>query len=131
MQPSMKSLIFCLLLLTGCQSPFLTFPGKALPGELTRTESFDFAAEYPLLQLETNPDAPYSVWLRTTVIDGGLYVDAAPARQWGRHLQRSPEVKVKLGERVYPALAVEVTAPEITEKFIAGRRIYRLEPRQF
>ena len=114
--------------LSGCQTPFLVFPGKALQGELGSTESFSFAEQFTLLQLETLVDEPYSVFLRSTVIDGELYIDAAPARRWGKHLAQFNQVRIKLGDKIYPAIAREVTDPELTAKFLPGRKLYRLDP---
>ena len=124
-----KILALCLVLF-GCQNPFLVFPGKSLSGEERIVESFAFAADYPLLQLETRLEQPYSVLLRTTVIDGELYVDAAPARRWGKYLAESSQVRIKLGEAVYPAMAEVVTDPDITDRFLSGRTIYRIKPRR-
>lgn len=122
-------IVFLCLVLFGCQNPFLIFPGKSLSGDEQIVDSFAFAADYPLLQLETRLEQPYSVFLRTTVIDGELYVDAAPARRWGRYLAESSQVRIKLGETLYPANAVVVTDPNITDRFLSGRTIYRIEPR--
>ena len=125
-----KSLLCCIVLLAGCQSPFLVFPGKALQGEPAITDSFAFAEAFTLLQLETNVIQPYSVFLRTTIIDGELYIDAAPARRWGKHLSQSAEVRIKLGDKIYPARAVEISDPVLKEKFLSGRALYRLLPVQ-
>lgn len=80
------------------------------------------------MQLEVNPDAPYSVILRCVVIDDVLYVDAAPARKWGKMIQADPRVRVKLGDALYPATATAVTDESITGRFRDGRTIYRLDP---
>lgn len=116
------------VVLSGCQGPFLTFPGGALEGPVGHTESFAFAADHRLLQLETRPDDPYSVILAVTVIEGDLYVDAAPARRWHRNLADDSHVRVRLGGTIYPATAVLVDDPAIAERFLGGRSIYRLDP---
>lgn len=121
-------LLVSVLLLTGCQSPFLVLPGGELEGSQRQTESFAFAGDHRLMQLEVNPDAPYSVILRCVVIDDVLYVDAAPARKWGKMIQADPRVRVKLGDALYPATATAVTDESITGRFRDGRTIYRLDP---
>jgi hypothetical protein len=121
-------LILCFVGLAGCQSPFLTFPGGALQGDVATTDSFAFASDYKLLQLETSLDKPYSVWLRSTVIGGDLYIDAAPARKWAEHLAGEPRVRLKLGKHIYPAIAVVVSEQKLTEQFLSGRILYRLDP---
>ena len=55
----------------------LTLAGKQLKGIEATTTNFAFAERYKLLKLEVNPEKPYSVILRCTVLDGELYVDAA------------------------------------------------------
>ena len=115
--------------LAGCQTPFLVFSGGALPGPVAQADSFAFAAEHSLLQLEVRPEKPYSVYLRVVARDGELYIDAAEKRRWHTYLKQDPNVRVKLGGAVYLATAVRVDDPAITEQFLAGRTIYRLVPR--
>ncbi|MFN3235703.1 MAG: hypothetical protein ACE37D_01455 [Pseudomonadales bacterium] len=128
MSSQLKTLLQLLpvwLLITACQNPFLVFPGKSLSGEVAYTSSFQFAAQFPLLQLETSG---YSVILRTTVIDGELYVDAAPARRWGKYLAETRRARLKLGDKLYPARAEVVSDEAITSRFLTGRTVYRMVP---
>ena len=122
------SMILALSLLCACQTPVLTLPGKQLKGIETTTKNFAFAERYKLLKLEVNPEAPYSVILRCTVLDGELYVDAAGARKWAKYLESDKRVRVMLGKAIYDAVAKPITDPEITERFLKGRTIYRLQP---
>lgn len=122
------TLLILLFSLAGCQSPFLVFPGGALDGEAGKTENFSFAREYRTLQLEVDSDDPYSVILRTTVIDGELYIDAAKSRRWSDRLAEDSKVRIKLGDRIYHAAAEVVNDPEITDRFLPGRTIYRINP---
>ena len=121
-------LLICLLSLAACQSPLLTFPGRSLNGEIAVTDSFAFAKDYSLLQLEVNPEKPYSVWLRVVVIDDELYLDAAEARRWHDYLKADSRVRIGLGEKVYPGKAVRVEDESIQARFLPGRTIYRIEP---
>lgn len=125
---SRKSLMLVLIAfsLTACQSAFLTFPGSALQGVEAEAEDFAFAAGYRLLQLETNGD--YSVILRVTVIEGDLYIDAAPTRRWAKHLATNPNVRIKLGNRVYRGFARRVEDLSITSQFMKRRQIFRIDP---
>ena len=116
------------LLLISCQSPTLLFPGSSLQGPVAVTGSFEFAQQFSILQLEVNPSAPYSVNLRVTVIDGELYVDAAKKRRWYRYLAQDKQVRVRLGGKIYPAVAVQITRPDIASSFIKGRAIFRIDP---
>jgi len=117
------------LAVAGCQTPFLTFSGGALRGQVAVSDTFSFASQYRLLQLEVRPQNPYSVNLRVVMRDGNLYIDAAQRRRWHGHIKEDPQVRVKLGSMVYPARAIRVSDPEVTEQFARGRTIYQLVPR--
>jgi hypothetical protein len=122
------SLMLTLSLLCACQMPMLTLAGKQLQGIEATTTNFAFAEQYKLLKLEVNPENPYSVILRCTVLDGELYVDAAATRKWAMYLRSDRRVRVMLGGAIYNAVATTITDPEITQKFFKGRTIYRLRP---
>lgn len=129
----MSKLFFTLFVIAGmaaCQTPYLIFSGGILPGSVTDTDSFSFAAQYRVLELEVRPEDPYSVILRVVVRDGQLYIDAADRRRWHAYLKQNPNVRVKLGSSVYLATAVRVDDLEITKQFPAGRTIYELVPRR-
>lgn len=123
------TIVLALLLLSGCQTPFLLFSGRELQGPVVSARSFDFAAEHRLLILEVRPRDPYSVILRVVMRDGELYVDAAESRRWHTHLKDDPRVRVKLGDTIYPAVVVKIDNPDSIGGFIKGRTIYRLVPR--
>ena len=112
-----------------CSKPFLTFPGQALQGIESEAASWEFARQFTILQLETRPEDPYSVYLQVIVKNGQLYIDAASQRRWHDHIKQNPAVRIKLGDFIYPASAIQVTAPEELQGFISGRTIYRLEHR--
>ena len=120
--------IVCCSVLGACQSPFLVFPGGSLGEIVSPADNFSFASAHRLIRLEVRPNDPYSVILRCVVIEGEIYLDAAPARKWNQFIQADPRVRVKLGTEIYQATAVEVTDKEITGRFLNGRTIYRLRP---
>ncbi|MFP6805587.1 MAG: hypothetical protein VB957_00105 [Pseudomonadales bacterium] len=122
-------LVILILLTSACQTAFLTLPGGTLVGEEAETDSFAFASEFALLQLETRPSDPYSIWLRVVVLDGRLYIDAAPGRRWHKYLSQDPDIRIKLGQLIYRANARVVTDKRLLEEFLNGRTIYRLDPR--
>ncbi|MEM7365803.1 MAG: hypothetical protein AAF525_17430 [Pseudomonadota bacterium] len=103
--------------------------GGQLSGQEQDVDNFSFANQFTLLRLETRPSKPYSVNLRVTVIDGQLYVDAAPGRKWGKHLAVDPNVRIQLGRVVYAARALRVYDEDIVKNFLAGRHVYRMDPR--
>ncbi len=122
-------MLFGIVWLVACQSPVLIFSGGTLSGPVSDPDSFTFAAQYKLLQLEVRPADPYSVNLRVLMHDNELYVDAAEHRRWHKYLKLNHAVRIKLGGSVYPATAVRIDDPEIIKLFINGRTIYRLVPR--
>ena len=126
----MRQLIVGIFLSTllSCQAAFLTFPGGPLKGNEKVAESWRFAKQYKLLQLETRPEKPYSVFLKVTVINDILYVDAAPRRKWHQHIRQDNRVRVKIGDSVYQARALIETDSFIVGQFMTGRTIYRLQP---
>lgn len=125
---------FCLVVslggVAGCQTPFLLFSGGALTGPEVEIESFEIAADYKLLKLEVRPEDPYSVVLRVVMHDGSLYIDAADHRRWHSYLQQNPDVRIKLGDSVYPARVIEIDDPDIIARHLQGRTIYRVVPRR-
>ena len=72
-----------------------------------------FVKSYELMEIETRPDAPYSVKVHYYLIDGRLYVEAGENSwsRWRPYLHADPNVRVRFGDGVYPARAVRVTDP--------------------
>ena len=114
--------------IAGCQTPFITLPGGQLKGIEVTATSFASASKFSLMQLEVRPVQPYSVWLRVSVINDRLYIDAAENRRWHDYLKEDSHVRIKLGDKIYRATAVQVTDEEIIKDFISGRSIYHLTP---
>jgi len=112
--------------LAGCQ--LIPLPGGELQGRVVRADDWSAAEGETILQLETRPGDPYSVNLRVTLIDGALYVDAAPGRRWHEHVREDPRVRVKLGDQIYRACAAKVEDEAVTKRFADARTVYRLVP---
>lgn len=119
-------LIGCGFLIISCSTPFLTLPGKSLQGIEANAESWEFAAEFKIMQLETRLLNPYSVFHLVVLKHNNLYLNAAKHRRWHDYIKQDPEVRVKLGDKIYRAIAVEVTDPEELKDFSTRRTIYRL-----
>ena len=119
-----------LIAATACQTPVLVFSGGLLSGPTITVDSFSFAGQYELLRLEVRPENPYSVILRVSMHDDQLYIDAAENRRWHDYLQDNRNVRIKLGDSIYPATAIQVDDAEITELFRRDRTVYRLVPRK-
>lgn len=65
------------------------------------------------MEIEVRPDDPYSVKVHYYVVDGRLYVEGGDNgySRWRPMLWADPNVRIRFGDRVYPAVAVEVTDP--------------------
>ena len=114
----------------GCGGPVLLFPGGALRGEVVSdpVEDWSFATDW-FVDLETRPDDPYSVELNYVVKDGALYLDPKEGRRWLDHMREDPRVRVRFGDKIYPATAVLVGRPGEIEGFPEDRYVYRIESR--
>lgn len=118
------------LLLGACGGPFLVFPGGELSGEVVEEPVEDWSfADARFMELETRPADPYSVQLNYFVRDGELFIDPAEGRRWLEHIRADPRVRVRFGDRIYPAVAVLVGGPGEVEGFDPDRFVYRLESR--
>ena len=120
---------FTLLILAACGGPVFMLPAGALKGEVVATAppNWSFASDR-FIDLETRPEDPYSVALNYVVKDGELFIDPAEGRTWFDHLRANPNVRVRLGGKIYPAKAVLVGRPGEVEGFPEDRYVYRLDP---
>jgi hypothetical protein len=119
-----------LLAVAGCGGPFLVFPGGALSGEPVNEPVSDWSfVDDRFIEIETRPEDPYSVQLNYVVKDGQLYIDPAEGRTWFAYLRADPRLRVRVGNRVYPVMAVLVGEPGQLEGFDPDRYVYRLESR--
>ena len=127
-----ESLVVLALLGTclACGGPFLVFPGGELSGEVVTEPVTDwsFVTDY-FVDLETRPDAPYSVELNYIVRDGQLYIDPAEGRKWLEYIRTDSRVRARFGYKIYPLKAVLVGRPGELEGFDPDRFIYRLDLR--
>ena len=123
------TLLFTLLGLQGC---FIPFSGGQLTGEITRVPSdWGALAQEEVVQLETNPEAPYSVNLWVIGMGNILYVHAGANRAtWVEHIEVNPNVRLKIKESIYELSAVRVkTAEEFTRFSDAYEGKYGNPPR--
>ena len=97
--------------LISCNGPFATIPGGALEGPVKPTPaSFDFARDAGTVQLETQPDAPYSVNIACAVVDDGLFISAGDNRsRWVENMEANPLVRLRIEGAIYELRARRVT----------------------
>ena len=93
-------------LLLDCGGPLGVVPGGRLSGAVATTRPVDwsFAEEHDRCQIETRPEAPRSITASCFSHEGRLYVGTRGGieRGWVQSVTANPDVRVRLGEQVYP-----------------------------
>ena len=94
-----------------------------------------FAGDAGTIQLETNAEAPYSVNLAYTVIDGRLYINAGGTEtRWAVHIAADPRVRLRMEDQLYALRARRVTEAAEIETFAeawTSQSFFRRDPRQY
>ena len=87
--------------------------GRALTGEIVVAPVSDwtFTDEHMTIALETRPAKPHSVTTVCFTHEGALYVPAqrGASKSWTHYAVSDPRVRLKIGDKVYPARATRVT----------------------
>ena len=114
--------IVVIVALTGCD-PMGPLPGGALAGEVnTLPDDWAMVEEIETVQLETNPDDPYSVNLWVVSLDSGLYIAAGGGEtRWSKQISIDPEVRLRINHKIYELRASSVDNNEELEEV---RRAY-------
>ena len=114
--------IVVIVALTGCD-PMGPLPGGALAGDLnTLPDDWAMVEEIETVQLETNPDDPYSVNLWVVSLDSGLYIAAGGGEtRWSKQISIDPEVRLRINHKIYELRASSVDNNEELEEV---RRAY-------
>ena len=117
--------------LLGCGGgPLLMIPGGELRGVVVEKPIRDWSfATDSTVDLETRPEDPYSVEINYTVRGGELFIDPTEGRRWLDNIREDPRVRVRFGNKVYPARAVLVGRPGEVEGFPSDRFVFRIESR--
>lgn len=135
-----------LVLLAACSDPLIMLPGGRLAG--TETPTPEQWREVPnTIQLETNPDDPYSVNVWAAGIGADLYVATGEeGSTWSEYMEANPLVRVRMGDNIYLLSASRVSASQelaaVGAAYVAkydmdpeddwanAGRLYRLDRRQ-
>ena len=130
-----------------CNGPLGLLPGGKLTGESRPTPSdWNGVAKSGTVQLETRPEAPYSVNISYRVLDGVLYINAGDTETaWVKNMAANPNVRLRVHGGVYELKASRITSAEEIAAFGAEWMkqgswardptkleqvwIYRLDPR--
>lgn len=126
MKKNMLTTVVMVLALMGCSADFIPFSGGELTGEVVPVpEDWGLLTDIEVIQLETNPDAPYSVKLWAIGMDDIVYVHAGANRAaWVEHMEQNPNVRLKAGDLLY-----ELSAQRVTEQpeFDAFSSVYEVK----
>jgi hypothetical protein len=95
----------------GCNGPFAVIPGGRLDGDVQSVPSdWSFAGDYGTIQLETQPEEPYSVNIAYTVIAGRVYINAGDTEtQWVKNIATNPQVRMRMNDALYELRAERVS----------------------
>jgi hypothetical protein len=140
-------LLVACLLLTGCSEPFIVMSGGALAGEVT-DPPVDWSPlnSVEVVQLESNPDDPYSINIWAAALGPNIYVaTSADGTNWTEFLDADRDVRLRIEDKIYELEAVPVTdareraivAAEYVRKYavdeddnwVSEGKIYRLDRR--
>ena len=131
-------LVSSLLAITAlaCHGPFGLLPGGKLSGEPRATPSDWRGVEKSgTVQLETSPEAPYSVNISYRVVDGRLYINAGDTEtQWVKNIAANPDVQLRMDGVLYELRAQRVNDPEEIARFgkaWTSQSMFLRDPTQF
>jgi hypothetical protein len=110
--------VLALFILGACGGPIGPFTGGELSGVAHDgiLDSWGFAADEEVVQLETQPRDPHSVNIWLLVADGNLYLPTSlisgeedpTQREWVQHVLTEPSVRLRVGDTIYNATAHRV-----------------------
>ena len=100
-----------MLSLQACDGPLGPFPGGKLSGaEHTGVvESWSFASEIEVAQLESRPDDPHSINVWIGIVDDQLYIPSSlifgaenpQDREWVQYVLADPRIRLRIEDRIY------------------------------
>ena len=120
------------LVALGCVEPQDQRPGLYVSGEVVSEPVTDwsFTDAVPEIYVETRAWylLPHSVTTHVVAVNGQLYVGSLyygggefpDARPWNRNAVRNPNVRLKIGDKIYRRTAVHVTDPGEREAAFAA-----------
>ena len=103
--------LLLLLSIASCNGPLPFMSGGLLAGEVQSVPAaWVLDEDFGVVQLETRPEAPYSVNIAYTLMGGQLYINAGDTEtQWVKNIKTNPQVRMRDGGRIYQLRAERVT----------------------
>ena len=109
--------------------------GRALSGtDEPYPASWDFSDDNYTIAVESRPDDPHSVTTIAWVHEGSLHIPAMNGsdKHWTQYVVADPRVRVKVGDRVFPAtlIRIELDEPDPYLDSAAGKYAQMAEARE-
>ena len=105
--------------------PLGPFPGPKLSGTAAEEPVADwsFVDAVKVIQIETRPDAPYSVSTWLTRVGDGIYVFAGNDESpWVQNIIQDPAVRIRIEDRIHELRAVGVADLEVKRVFLEAMK---------
>ena len=113
-------LLIIAVLVIGCE--YIPFSSGKLEGRIINPPSdWNLVLNEEIIQVETNPEEPYSVNLWIVNIDNTPHIFSGDnLSQWAKNILKNDKVRLKIGENIYPLRATRVVETERFEQFARG-----------
>jgi hypothetical protein len=95
--------LITLLLVSGCEEPFIVFAGGELSGPVAAApDDWSELSAIDTVQLETQPEDPYSINIWIAGVAEDLYVATGEdGTNWTEHIHANAKVRVRANANVY------------------------------
>ena len=95
--------LITLLLVSGCEDPFIVFAGGELSGQVVPApEDWADVVAIDTVQLETQPEDPYSINIWIANVGEDLYVATGDdGTNWTEHINASAKVRLRANDNLY------------------------------
>lgn len=105
-----------LVLYLNRSEPYGIIPGKQLAGEEVAgpIDDWSFTLQHRRVTNEVRPSNPYSVNTSSLLVDGVLHIPCGKGEEsrWAQYLLEDPNMRIKVGEKLYKVRATLVEDPE-------------------
>ncbi len=112
--------------------PWSIIPGKQLSGEEVTgpIDDWSFVQQYRTVTNEVRPSDPYSVNTGYIFHDGVVYVMSGGGGEsrWAQFLIQDPNMRIRVGDKLYKVRATRVEDPELVSEFHRIRNARNPDP---